>query len=62
MRTLDTGEPFQMYANFTTAKGNARRVRYSSTILSHSEGPLPGITAGLFRQILAGCDLNAFRV
>jgi len=32
MRTLDTGEPFEMDANFVTAKGNARRVRCSCEI------------------------------
>lgn len=32
MRTLDTGEPFEMDAVFFTAKGNARRVRCSCEI------------------------------
>ncbi|CAO4177478.1 diguanylate cyclase domain-containing protein [Methylorubrum aminovorans] len=32
MRTLDTGEPFEMDADFVTAKGNARRVRCSCEI------------------------------
>lgn len=32
MRTLDTGEPFEMDADFLTAKGNARRVRCSCEI------------------------------
>ena len=31
-RTLDTGEPFEMDGDFITAKGNARRVRYSCEI------------------------------
>ena len=31
-RTLDTGEPFEMDADFITAKGNARRVRCSCEI------------------------------
>ncbi|BCM83770.1 diguanylate cyclase domain-containing protein [Methylobacterium indicum] len=32
MRTMDTGEPFEMDADFVTAKGNARRVRCSCEI------------------------------
>lgn len=32
MRTLDTGEPFEMDADFVTAKGNPRRVRCSCEI------------------------------
>ncbi|WP_298961248.1 diguanylate cyclase [uncultured Methylobacterium sp.] len=32
MRTLDTGEPFEMDADFVTARGNARRVRCSCGI------------------------------
>lgn len=32
MRTLDTGEPFELDADFVTAKGNARRVRCSCEI------------------------------
>jgi len=32
MRTLDTGEPFEMDADFVTARGNHRRVRCSSEI------------------------------
>ncbi|QRE74437.1 diguanylate cyclase domain-containing protein [Methylobacterium aquaticum] len=32
MRTLDTGEPFEMEADFVTAKGNVRRVRCSCEI------------------------------
>ncbi|KQU20095.1 deubiquitinase [Methylobacterium sp. Leaf94] len=32
MRTLETGEPFEMDADFVTAKGNARRVRCSCEI------------------------------
>ena len=32
MRTLETGEPFEMDANFVTAKGDARRVRCSCEI------------------------------
>ena len=31
-RTMDTGEPFEMDADFVTAKGNARRVRCSCEI------------------------------
>ena len=32
MRTLETGEPFELDADFVTAKGNARRVRCSCEI------------------------------
>lgn len=49
MRTLDTGEPFEMEADFLTAKGNTRRVRCSCEIELAKGKPLALI--GLLQDI-----------
>ncbi len=49
MRTLETGEPFEMDADFVTAKGNARRVRCSGEIELSKGKPIALI--GLLQDI-----------
>jgi diguanylate cyclase (GGDEF)-like protein len=55
MRTLDTGEPFEMEANFITAKGNARRVRCSCEIELAKGRPIALI--GLIQDVTEQHDL-----
>lgn len=49
MRTLDTGEPFELEADLVTAKGNTRRVRCSCEI-ELAEGK-PAAVIGLLQDI-----------
>ncbi|WP_232629263.1 diguanylate cyclase domain-containing protein [Methylobacterium sp. Leaf118] len=56
MRTLDTGEPFEMDADFVTAKGNARRVRCSCEIELAQGKPVALI--GLIQDITERYDLE----
>jgi diguanylate cyclase (GGDEF)-like protein len=56
MRTLDTGEPFEMDADFVTAKGNARRVRCSCEIELAQGKPVALI--GLIQDITERHDLE----
>ncbi|CAO4178475.1 diguanylate cyclase domain-containing protein [Methylorubrum populi] len=56
MRTLDTGEPFEMDADFVTAKGNARRVRCSCEIELAKGKPVALI--GLIQDITERHDLE----
>lgn len=49
MRTLETGEPFELDADFVTAKGNARRVRCSCEV-ELSQGK-PVALIGLIQDI-----------
>lgn len=51
MRTLDTGEPFEMEADFTTAKGDRRRVRCMCEI-ELSKGKVVALI-GLIKDITA---------
>ena len=55
-RTLDTGEPFEMDANFLTAKGNAKRVRCSCEI-ELAKGK-PGALIGLIQDITERHELE----
>lgn len=55
-RTLDTGEPFEMDADFVTAKGNARRVRCSCEI-ELTKGK-PAALIGLIQDISERHDLE----
>lgn len=55
-RTLDTGEPFEMDADFVTAKGNARRVRCSCEIELTRGKPIALI--GLIQDITERHDLE----
>ncbi|MER2249671.1 diguanylate cyclase [Methylorubrum podarium] len=56
LRTLDTGEPFEMDADFVTAKGNARRVRCSCEIELAKGKPVALI--GLIQDITERHDLE----
>jgi diguanylate cyclase (GGDEF)-like protein len=56
MRTLDTGEPFEMDADFVTARGNARRVRCSCEIELARGKPVALI--GLIQDITERHDLE----
>ncbi|SFL57688.1 diguanylate cyclase domain-containing protein [Methylorubrum salsuginis] len=56
MRTLDTGEPFEMDADLVTAKGNARRVRCSCEIELANGKPVALI--GLIQDITERYELE----
>ncbi|MGN7125219.1 diguanylate cyclase domain-containing protein [Methylorubrum thiocyanatum] len=56
MRTLNTGEPFEMDADFVTAKGNPRRVRCSCEIELAKGKPVALI--GLIQDITERHDLE----
>ncbi|WP_061929959.1 diguanylate cyclase domain-containing protein [Aureimonas sp. AU22] len=56
MRTLDTGEPFEIDADLVTAKGNARRVRCSCEIELSKGSPVALI--GLIQDITERHDLE----
>lgn len=56
MRTLNTGEPFEMDADFVTAKGNPRRVRCSCEIELVKGKPVALI--GLIQDITERHDLE----
>lgn len=56
MRTLDTGEPFEMDADLVTAKGNQRRVRCSCEIELAKGKPVALI--GLIQDITERHDLE----
>ena len=56
LRTLDTGEPFEMDADFVTAKGKARRVRCSCEIELAQGKPVALI--GLIQDITERHDLE----